>query len=115
MGVFADPTGQCPDNSCVYNKALGWPIDKVIAGDFMGIRITWVTETNSSRTFHLYYNDDTIPKATLTNVNYSLNNLRIRFNANVTDADKLPTTDSDSLFINYVSIKTHVMPNSKFK
>ena len=51
----------------------------------------------------------------LSNVNYSLNNLRIRLNANVTDADKLPTTDSDSLYINYVCLKNHVMPNSKFK
>ncbi|MEL7589563.1 MAG: hypothetical protein AAGU19_22810 [Prolixibacteraceae bacterium] len=108
MGVFSDPTGFCPDNSCVYAPATDWPAISE-SGDFLGIRITWETGADNTRTFKLYFNDAATASAELSDVNYDLRNLRIRLNANVTDADKLPALDSDTLYVDYIVIKDHVM------
>jgi hypothetical protein len=113
LGVFYDPTGDCqhPDAVCQYAQVDGWatiaPTTKPIA-----IRIAWTTQGNN-KTFELYIitenNEDTSPRATISNVNYiGAEGLRIRLNANVTNTDKEPPSDSETLKIDYVCLRSDV-------
>ncbi len=111
MGVFYDPTGDCQhvDAVCQYARVEGWSTIAT-TNTTIALRIAWTTD-GAGKTFNLYIitgdSEDTEPRATISNVNYiDSEALRFRFNANVTDTDKEPDIDSDTLKIDYICLRS---------
>jgi hypothetical protein len=110
LGVLYVPAGSCQhaDAVCQYGEVVGWWTIAATA-DPIALRTAWTT-TGNSKTFNLYIttrdSQDTEPRVTIANVNYiDSEALSIRLNANVTDTDKEPAIDSDTLKIDYVCLR----------
>ena len=107
FGVFKDPTGFCPDGTCLYGTIAGWPAIAA-EGKFVGVRITWHTETDNTKTFKIYINNEKNARGEVRNVQYDFKPFKIRMNANVTDTDQLPEVDADTFSVDYLCIKNSI-------
>lgn len=111
MGVFYDPTGDCrhPDAVCRYAAVNGWP-DFTATTEPIALKMTWTT-TGNSKTFNFYIvtgsSEGVQSRAVIADVNYlGSEGLKIRLNANVTDTDKDPSVDGDTLKVDYICLRT---------
>lgn len=106
LGAFADPDGTCPDEStCLWSEVHGWKEVLRHAHHPLAIRLQW-KPAGSGATFSLHVADEPFPRAKLDEVDFlTPPDFRIRLNANVTDADKLPAEDSERLYVDFVCLR----------
>jgi len=113
FGVFYDPIGDCTSGegaNCNYKRIVEW--SEISASDHpIALRISWVTE-GGNKTFKCFIVTkniaETEPFATIDTDPIGSQPLRIRLNANVTDAKMSPDIDSETLKIDYVCLRSDV-------